>query len=107
MLCFTLSYVDRQILSFLIEPMKEDLGLSDTQIGPDPGAVLRDPVHRVGLFAGFLADRFSRRNIIIFGLVFWSLMTTMSCVARSYLTLSLARIGLGSGEAPLNPAPFR
>jgi MFS family permease len=106
MLCFTLSYVDRQILSFLIEPMKQDLGLSDTQVGLIQGLYFAIPYTVIGLFAGFLADRFSRRNIIIFGLVFWSLMTTMSAIARSYLTLSLARIGLGSGEAPLNPAAF-
>jgi MFS family permease len=106
MLCFTLSYVDRQILSFLIEPMKEDLKLEDTQIGLIQGLYFAIPYTVVGLFAGVLADRVSRRNIIIFGLVFWSLMTTMSAVARSYLSLSLARIGLGAGEAPLNPSAF-
>jgi MFS family permease len=106
MVCFTLSYVDRQILSFLVEPMKEDLGISDTQIGLIQGLFFAIPYTVVGLFAGVLADRFSRRNIIIFGLVFWSLMTTMSAVARSYFTLALARVGLGSGEAPLNPCAF-
>ena len=106
MLCFTLSYVDRQILSFLVEPMKADLGLSDTQIGLIQGLFFAIPYTVIGLFAGLLADRFSRRNIVICGLVAWSLMTTMSAVARSFFTLSLARIGLGSGEAPLNPCAF-
>jgi MFS family permease len=106
MLCFTLSYVDRQILSFLVEPMKADLHISDTQIGLIQGLYFAIPYTVVGLFAGVLADRFNRRNIVIIGLVFWSLMTTASSVARSYFTLALARVGLGSGEAPLNPCAF-
>jgi len=106
MVCFTLSYVDRQILAFLIGPMREDLGISDTQVGLLQGLSFAIFYTVLGLPMGLLADRFSRRNIIIIGVVFWSIMTMLSSIARSYLTLTLARMGLAAGEATLNPCAF-
>src|SRR5688572_19046556 len=99
MLCFTLSYVDRQILAFLVGPLKADLGLTDTQVGLLQGLSFAIFYTLLGLPAGLLADRFSRRNVIVIGVVVWSLMTTLSSIARSYFTLTLARMGLAAGEA--------
>jgi MFS family permease len=106
MLCFTLSYVDRQILAFLVGPLKADLGLTDTQVGLLQGLSFAIFYTVLGLPAGLLADRFSRRNVIVIGVVVWSLMTTLSSIARSYFTLTLARMGLAAGEATLNPCAF-
>ncbi len=55
---------------------------------------------------GWLADRYSRRNIIAAGVFIWSLMTAFSSLARGYVTLALARMGVGLGEATMNPCAF-
>jgi MFS family permease len=102
-LCYTFSYVDRQILAFLIGPLKQDLHISDTEIGLLRGLAFAMFYAFFGLPMGLLADRFSRRNIILSGLLVWSLMTTLSGVARSYWSLAVARMGVGIGEAVINP----
>lgn len=104
--CYTLSYIDRQIIAFLVGPLKVDLGITDTQIGLLQGLAFALFYTFFGLPMGFLADRFSRRNIIFLGVFFWSLMTALSSAARSYFTLALARMGVGVGEAVMNPCAF-
>lgn len=98
-----LNFIDRQILSFLVKPIKEDFGLSDVQI-----SVLQGPAFAV-LYAmsalpfGMAVDRFSRRRILALGIAGWSLMTMLCGLARSYLELALARMGVGVTEASLGP----
>lgn len=104
--CYTLAFVDRQILAFLVGPLKADLHMSDTQIGLLQGAAFALFYTFLGLPMGMLADRMSRRNIIAWGVFFWSLMTSLSAFARSAFTLTMARMGLGLGEATLNPCAF-
>jgi MFS family permease len=106
MLCYTLSYVDRQILAFLVEPLKSELSIGDTKIGLLQGIYFAMFYTFVGLPMGWLADRYNRRNIIAAGVLFWSIMTALSGAARSYLTLALARMGVGMGEATTNPCTF-
>ena len=106
MVCYTLSYIDRQILAFLVEPLKHELKISDTQIGLLQGIYFAMFYTFVGLPMGWLADRYSRRNIVAAGVLFWSVMTVLSGAARSYLTLSLARMGVGLGESTTNPCAF-
>lgn len=104
--CYTFSYVDRQILAFLVAPLKQDLHISDTEIGLLQGLAFAMFYAFFGLPMGLLADRFSRRNIILAGLIVWSAMTALSGGARSYATLALARMGVGVGEAVINPCAF-
>jgi MFS family permease len=106
MLCYTLSYVDRQILAFLVEPLKTELGIGDTKIGLLQGIYFAMFYTFVGLPMGWLADRYNRRNIIAAGVFFWSIMTALSGAARSYTTLALARMGVGVGESTTNPCAF-
>jgi MFS family permease len=106
MVCYTLSYIDRQILAFLVEPLKHELEITDTQIGLLQGIYFAMFYTFVGLPMGWLADRYSRRNIVAAGVLFWSVMTVLSGAARSYLTLSLARMGVGLGESTTNPCAF-
>ena len=106
MLCYTLSYVDRQILAFLVEPLKHELSIGDAKIGLLQGIYFAMFYTFVGLPMGWLADRYSRRNIIAAGVLFWSVMTVLSGTARSYLTLALARMGVGFGESTTNPCAF-
>ncbi|MBX5460091.1 MAG: MFS transporter [Steroidobacteraceae bacterium] len=104
--CYTFSYVDRQILAFLVSPLKEDLLVTDTQIGLLQGLAFAIFYTMFGLPMGMLADRYSRRNIILAGLLVWSAMTALSGAARSYASLALARMGVGVGEAVINPCAF-
>ncbi|HEV7717056.1 MAG TPA: MFS transporter, partial [Steroidobacteraceae bacterium] len=105
-LCYTLSYVDRQIIAFLVEPLKQELSISDTKIGLLQGIYFAIFYTFVGLPMGWLADRYSRRNIVAAGVLIWSVMTVLSGTARSYATLALARMGVGFGESTTNPCAF-
>jgi MFS family permease len=106
MVIYTLSFIDRQILAFLVGPIRADLQISDTAIGLLGGFAFAIFYTLLGLPMGWLADRKSRRGLIAIGLVFWSLMTALCSLARSFGTLFAARIGVGVGEATLTPAAF-
>jgi predicted MFS family arabinose efflux permease len=93
MLCYTLSFVDRQIIGFLVGPIKQELGVSDTKMGLLQGLAFAVFYTVLGLPIGRLADSKSRRAIIAIGVVFWSLMTAGCSLARSYWTLFATRIG--------------
>jgi len=104
MVCYTLSFVDRQILAFLVGPIKRDLGVTDTQIGLLQGFAFALFYTFLGVPIGWLADRMNRRNIIAIGVVFWSIMTALGSAVRTYAALFGVRIGVGVGEATLAPA---
>jgi predicted MFS family arabinose efflux permease len=100
----TVSLMDRQLLAILLEPIKRDLGASDTEMGLLTGfafalffAVASIPIARA-------ADRYSRRNIIAVALAFWSVMTMLSGYVTTFLQLAAARVGLGVSEAAAMPA---
>ena len=106
MVCYTLSFVDRQILSLLVGPMKRDLAISDTRIGLLQGIAFALFYGLMGLPLGRLADTRNRRNVIIVGVVLWSFLTGACSAARSFWSLFLARMGVGVGEATLSPSAF-
>jgi len=102
-LLFVLSYVDRQILSVLLEPIKAELGASDTAMGFLSGIAFALFYTTAGVPIARLADRGSRRDVLVFGVVAWSAMTACCGLARNFVQLALARFGVGIGEAALNP----
>jgi MFS family permease len=104
-LCYMLAYVDRQIVAFLIDPMKRELSITDTQIGM-LGIWFALFYTVFGMLCGYLADRYNRRTIIAVGVFLWSITTALGAVVRSYATLALARMGVGLGEATMNPCAF-
>jgi MFS family permease len=106
MICYTLSFVDRQILSLLVGPIEKDLGISDSEMGLLQGLAFAVFYTLLGLPMGRLADRSSRRNLIGIGAFFWSLMTALCSVAGSFWSLFLTRVGVGVGEATLGPSAF-
>ena len=106
MLAYTLSFIDRQILSLLIQPIKAELHISDTQIGLLQGFAFALFYTLVGLPMGRIVDRYNRRNLISTGVFLWSLMTVAAGGARSFGSLFAARMGVGVGEATLSPAAF-
>ena len=107
MICYTYSFVDRLILAFLVTPLKHDLHLSDTQIGLLQGLAFAFFYAIVGIPIGVAVDRRSRRNIIAAGVLVWSVMTGCGSIARSFVTLAFARVGVGLARPRFRPRPFR
>lgn len=97
------SYMDRQILSILVELIKADLKLSDTQMGMLGGLAFAVFYAGLGIPVARFADKSNRRNIIAVSLALWSLMTALCGLAQNFVQLLLARIGVGVGEAGSSP----
>jgi MFS family permease len=95
--------LDRFIVSLLVDPIKRDLGLTDLQFGMLHGVGFALTYAILGLVCGALADRFSRRWLIFAGVSIWSLATAALGVAQNFWQLLVARLGVGAGEAALNP----
>ncbi len=100
---YTFNFIDRQILSILLEPIKQELGLSDTQLGMLAGFAFAAFYATLGIPIARFADRSNRRNLIALALTIWSGMTALSGVAQNFWHLLLARIGVGVGEAGCSP----
>lgn len=105
-LAYTFSFIDRQILSLLVGPIKRDLGVSDTQVSLLLGIAFAFFYAIMGLPIGRLVDRRHRVSIIAIGVFTWSLMTALSGTAKVYWQLLTYRIGVGVGEAALTPAAY-
>jgi len=103
LLVFTSSHVDRQILAILLEPIKHELVLSDTQLGFLSGIAFAIFYATLGIPIAMWADRGNRRNIIALALATWSGMTVVCGMAANFWQLALARIGVGVGEAGSSP----
>ena len=106
LLAYTFSFIDRQILSLLVEPMKRDLQISDTEMSLLQGLSFALFYTIMGLPLGRLADRKSRRGLIAGSIFLWSLMTAACGLAKNYWALFFARMGVGVGEAGLSPAAY-
>ncbi|MFN8354106.1 MAG: MFS transporter [Spirosomataceae bacterium] len=100
------SFIDRQILSLLVKPIKRDLHLSDTQVSLLMGLSFALFYTLFGVIIGRLADRKSRRNIIMIGITVWSLMTTLCAGVVNYVQFFLVRMGVGVGESTLSPSAY-
>jgi len=103
MVAYMLSLMDRVLLGFLIEPVRMDLGLSDTQIGLLLGFGFVMFYSVLGVPLGALADRSNRRNLIVAGLVVWTLATAGTGFAGGFAAILFARTMVGAGEAALSP----
>ena len=97
------SQVDRQIMAILLEPIKLELEASDTQMGFLVGLTFAIFYATLGMPIAMLADRVNRRNIITAAISIWSAMTVVCGYAANFVQLSLARIGVGIGEAGSTP----
>lgn len=100
---YTFNFIDRQILSILLEPIKADLGLSDTALGMLSGFAFAAFYATLGIPIARYADRGNRRNLIALALAIWSGMTALSGLAQNFWHLLIARIGVGVGEAGCSP----
>lgn len=100
------SYLDRNIVSLLIEPIKTDLQLTDTEVSVLQGMAYAIFYVAFGLPFGALVDRTNRRTVLAFGIALWSVMTAAGGFSQNYWQLFAARAGVGIGEACLAPAAF-
>ena len=101
---YTLNFVDRQVIAILAAPIKEDLGLNNTQIGLITGFAFALFYSILGVPIAWLADRFNRVTIIAAACALWSAMTALCGLAGNFVQLFAARVGVGVGEAGCLPA---
>lgn len=106
MLASSFSFLDRLVLGLMVDPIREDLGLTDVHI-----ALLSSTAFAIWyvVFAfvfGWWVDRRGRRNAIVLGMVLWSAATAACGFANSFIKLFFARAAVGIGEGSLNPAAY-
>lgn len=106
LLVYTSNFVDRSILSSLLEPIKAELALADWQLGFLGGFAFAAFYATLGVPIAMLADRGNRRRIITLSLATWSAMTVATGFAQNFVHLLLARIGVGIGEAGGSPPAY-
>jgi MFS family permease len=99
-----LSYLDRQIVSLMVQMIKADFGVSDSRMGLLQGAAFSLVFSLAAFPFGFAVDRYSRRVVLFVGVFAWALAATACGLATSFNTLLAARLGVGLGEAALTPA---
>ena len=104
-LASTFSIIDRQILNVMIGPVKRDLGgISDFQVSLIMGFAFTFLYSIMSYPAGWISDRYNRKNLMVVGIASWSLLTMVCGMVNQYWHLFLARMGVGVGEATLGPA---
>ena len=106
MLAYVLSFVDRQVLALMIEPIKRDLHVSDTEFSLLQGFAFSLFYAIMGMPIAFLADRYSRTRIITIGIALWSAATAVCGLTYTFTQMFLARVGVGVGEAALSPSAY-
>ena len=96
---YTMSYIDRQIMGILVEPIKQEFGVSDTAMGLLTGLAFALFYGVLAIPFGRYADRANRRNFVSYCCAAWSVMTALCGMATGFWTLTLARMGVAVGEA--------
>jgi MFS family permease len=105
-LAYIFSFIDRQILSLMVEPIRRDLDISEKQMSLLMGASFAVFYTFLGIPLGRLADTRSRRVIVAVGTAVWSVMTAGCGLANTFWQLALMRMGVGVGEASLSPSAY-
>ncbi len=103
---FTVAFIDRQVLNLLVEDIKGDLLLTDTQLSLLQGIAFMGSYIAFSPWFGRLADVSNRRNILVFGVATWSIFSALCGLAENYWQLFLARAAVGAAEACLSPAAW-
>lgn len=106
MIAYIFSFIDRQILALMIEPIRKDLAISDTEFSLLHGLAFSIFYATMGIPIARLADARSRPLIISAGVFLWSLATAATGLGKNFLHVFIARMGVGVGEAALSPAAY-
>ncbi|MBN0210508.1 MFS transporter, partial [Pseudomonas aeruginosa] len=101
---YTVSMIDRFVLSVVAQPVTESLGLTNTQMGMLLGAGFAILYSLSGVPIAHLIDKGNRKRIVACGVLFWSLMTAASAFTTEFTSLMICRAGVAIGEAVLTPA---
>lgn len=105
-LAYMLSVMDRMILILLVEPLRQDLGISDTEVSLLTGFAFAIVYTLAGIPMGVLADRWVRKYVILIGVSIWGAMTIACGFAKNFAQLFIFRMGVGFGEASLTPSAY-
>lgn len=105
-IAYAFSYVDRTILTLLVEPIRASLDITDTQISLLHGFAFALFYTLLGMPIGWLADRGNRVRIISVGVFLWSIATAACGLANTFLQMFIARVSVGVGEAALSPSAY-
>ncbi|MBT4739447.1 MAG: MFS transporter [Rhodospirillaceae bacterium] len=105
-IAYAFSYIDRTILTLLVEPIRASLDISDTEISLLHGFAFALFYTILGMPIGWLADRGNRIKIISVAVYMWSFATAACGLANSFLQMFLARVSVGIGEAALSPSAY-
>ena len=100
---YVFNFVDRQVMTILIEPIKNEFGATDTQMGFLSGFAFAVFYAALGVPVARLADKWSRRNVLAISMTVWSAITAMCGLAANFWQMALLRIGVGVGEAGGTP----
>ncbi|MFM9977525.1 MAG: spinster family MFS transporter [Sphingomonadaceae bacterium] len=105
-LAYTFSFIDRQILTLMVGPIRATLGISDFQLSLLHGLAFALFYSVLGIPIGMMVDRKKRTTIIAVGIAVWSVMTSLCGFAQNFVQLFVARMGVGVGEAALSPGAY-
>lgn len=100
--CF--SIIDRLIGGVIVQPIQQEIAISDSEMGILLGTSFAVLYSLIGLFTGRMADRNNRRNLLVFGVLAWGASTALSGFAQDFWSLLACRAGVALGEAVLTPA---
>ncbi|WP_036773714.1 spinster family MFS transporter [Polaromonas glacialis] len=100
---YTMSFIDRQIMGILVQPIKQEFGVSDTAMGVLTGLAFAVFYSALAIPFGRYADRSNRRNFVAYCCAAWSVMTALCGMATGFWSLALARMGVAVGEAGGGP----
>jgi len=99
-----IAYLDRSVVSLMVEPIKSDLQITDEQIGLLLGAAFALFYFLAAIPAAIWADKGNRKRLILLGVAIWAVATFCSGIVTSFALLIVCRAMLAAGEATLGPA---
>ena len=105
-LAYTFSYIDRTIITLMVNPIRKSLGISDVQISLLYGFAFTLFYTFLGIPIGRLIDRQRRTRVVALGIALWSLATASCGLATSFTGMFVARVSVGVGESTLSPAAY-
>jgi MFS family permease len=103
---YTFSFIDRQIINLLVDPIRTDLSLSDSQVSFLQGLAFVLPYVILSIPLGRIVDRANRIRVLVIGILVWTISCVTCGLAKNFWQLGVARMGVGAGEASVTPASW-
>ena len=103
---YTFSFIDRQIINLLVDPIRIDLSLSDSQVSFLQGLAFVLPYVLLSIPLGRVVDRANRIRVLVIGILVWTISCVTCGLAKNFWQLGMARMGVGAGEASVTPASW-